>query len=535
MKFKSLFELKDYNKVNLLMGLSLFSVLFWVGAVLKPMHVDEFYSWLYTQRYGLSDILAMKEMGIGHPPLYHLVQKMSQWIFDIDNLYLVRLPNYLLGIVFITLFVKFMARINPVEKYQYFGVFISASILDTFILARMWGLLCLASLLLLMTYYSYRQAPVRENKLKFILAVIFGLMSDFNFLVFLPMFFYVIFDMKSFKKSIVISSAIILLLWVVKQRNYTIDRLETTYLRLISNVQLFFTEFLQSVFNFWYWEIFALAIFSAILLTIKFMKKEAPLALVKFLKWALFPGLAGMVLLEFLHVQNFLSSFPVFILASGVIGFNLYFFIKLRVFDLLNNDQRVVLGVYFFTFILILFMTSVFWRNLVNVRFLVLLVPWTIFFLIRTLNVKQFNIVNIIMIISGLFYGVSSGIAQSYPANIDIEGKNIIHYNPNTISTYYFFYRENPQNIPYILNKTNYQKSCRICDFGDNRIPYDELNRLLILAKKSNDYSDQIPAEFTLEQVTEASYNYFDNRLGKIFTPVYKNKYFLYELNKAKK
>ena len=95
---------------HILIAWILFSTVYWIAAYNKPYHVDEFYSWVYAERCTFKDIFLLKEFGIGHPPLFHLVQKSVQSLFPTYHPAQVRLANYLFGSVFVMLLVSMLSH-----------------------------------------------------------------------------------------------------------------------------------------------------------------------------------------------------------------------------------------------------------------------------------------------------------------------------------------------------------------------------------------------------------------------------------------
>ena len=63
--------------------------------------MDEFYSWVYAQKCTYAEILTLKDTGIGHPPLYHLIQKFVSDLLPGYHFVHVRIANFIFGILFL--------------------------------------------------------------------------------------------------------------------------------------------------------------------------------------------------------------------------------------------------------------------------------------------------------------------------------------------------------------------------------------------------------------------------------------------------
>ena len=97
---------KNFRIKHILVSLVIFSSLYWFAAYYKPFHVDEFYSWVYASRCTFKEIFMSKDTGIGHQPLYHIIQKLVQTLFQPYHFSHVRLANYLIGSLFVAIFVS---------------------------------------------------------------------------------------------------------------------------------------------------------------------------------------------------------------------------------------------------------------------------------------------------------------------------------------------------------------------------------------------------------------------------------------------
>ena len=110
----------------------LFTILYWTASLYKGFHIDEFFSWVYTQRSSVTEIFQLKDFGIGHPPIYHFLQKIIQTIFTNYHPFQVRVINYLVGSFFIVLLIRLVSKHRENLLFLYSLCFY-ATILDIFL------------------------------------------------------------------------------------------------------------------------------------------------------------------------------------------------------------------------------------------------------------------------------------------------------------------------------------------------------------------------------------------------------------------
>ena len=95
---------------DIILTLLFFTTAFWIAAFYKDYKGDEFYSWVYAKKCTYVEILQLKDTGIGHPPLYHLLQKISQDILPNKPPINVRTVNFIAGVLFLFFLIKFLSR-----------------------------------------------------------------------------------------------------------------------------------------------------------------------------------------------------------------------------------------------------------------------------------------------------------------------------------------------------------------------------------------------------------------------------------------
>ena len=195
------FRPNQNSLIYLILPWIVFSIFYWVAAYFKPFNVDEFFSWVYAERCSFWEIITLRDTGIGHPPLFHLLQKTVQVCFSVYHPLQVRLVNYVVGSVFIILLSRILKREQAVPGF-FLAVASSACVLNVFVFSRMWGLVCLASLLLVWSGEKYVKARTRKNAIVFGIVAIFGFVSDYGFVLLIPYMIIVIFSNSQYLERI---------------------------------------------------------------------------------------------------------------------------------------------------------------------------------------------------------------------------------------------------------------------------------------------------------------------------------------------
>ena len=158
----------------------LFSIAYWFAAFHKPVHVDEFYSWVYAERCSFAGILSLADHGIGHPPLYHVLQKMAAILLPHSFPISLRIVNYIAGSIFIILFVRLLLLQRHLPVFCY-GAACSAIILNAFLFSRMYGLVLLFSLLFYWFGEKYYERANLKNAALLLSVFTLGMYADYNF------------------------------------------------------------------------------------------------------------------------------------------------------------------------------------------------------------------------------------------------------------------------------------------------------------------------------------------------------------------
>jgi hypothetical protein len=486
----------------------IFSILYLIAAYHKPFHVDEFYSWVYPERCSVKDILTLKKQyGIGHPPLYHVLQKLVQTVFQPYHHINVRLVNYFIGSLFILLFSVFTLKQKNIPYFCY-GVAGSAAILEVFIFSRMWGLICLASLLLLWSGEEYCKSHKRSYLLLFIGSCVLGFISDYSFIVLSLYFVIVLFWRKKYLMDLVYLYLILLFIAFVFSTYRVVNTKGVSITHVlysqISDLGLIILKTMNVVFNFWFVEplLVALLIFGVFVMLEIFRRNN--------------PQLIN-VTVPFNYVAAMVSSFKE----------------KLRhIFDINHDYNRIFLTV-IGAWLIILTVNPYFWTEIIRKRFLTILIPFLLLIIIRHCNKKTLRVLTIIFIFSGVLFVSSNRVAGVYPPPSFDDENPVIYQDEWAYATQYLRSHERPPKVPYVVDFSSFMKSCRVCKMGTNNIPFHKYNTLKVVWSNRSDPDEFIPPDFTRTNEGKPNFTWMDQLQFNYLTLLPKTKYLVYTYQKT--
>ena len=253
---------KNFSIKHIFASWAIFSLLYWIAAYYKPFHVDEFYSWVYANQCSFKEIFSLRDTGIGHQPLYHIIQKLVQTLFQPYHFLHVRLANYLLGSLFVTIFVKTFLKYRNIPFFCY-GVSASSALLDTFVFSRMWGLVCFSSLLLLWVGEAYYKNQDRRFIALILVICALGFLSDFNFVLLVPYVAIILFSRKHyFRYLLPVSLTLMAATWILSEYLYANsigESIRYVFYNLFNNLTKISYGMGNMLFNYWFEETFLLA------------------------------------------------------------------------------------------------------------------------------------------------------------------------------------------------------------------------------------------------------------------------------------
>jgi len=512
----------------------IFSSFFCIAAYNKPFHVDEFYSWVYAERCTFTEILLLKDFGIGHPPLYHLIQKTIQENLPSYHFTYVRVANYLIGSLFVIIFVNIFLRYRDIPIFCY-AASISASILDVFIFSRMWGLLCLSSLLLLWAGEKYHKTRQQRYFVALCGISVLGFFSDYNFILLLPYILLVIFSHKTFFNKILFPLFLICLIITWATSTYlSIESKENNitwlFYSIFNDIIKINFELGKVFFNFWFVEFFLLS-FLALSFFYYFVYKLNDYKIDR--------NLYGISIAIFI----FLISLQVFIrndflrlrhAALIIIGLMIILSCKIKITDIfyVNHDKNRLFLSIFGGLAILLSISPFFWRDLVNSRFLQLFLPLLLLFVYLKSHRTILYLISIIFSISGVFYIFSTGVSEWYPPP-SVSERNVIFQNVRSYSTQYLSSRKENVVRPYIIDTTGFKKSCRLCNIATKSFEVNRSDKISVIGYHDWDHKKYIPDGFEIIR-KNVNLTWLDKLQFKYLTPIYPRRFATFEYQKVK-
>lgn len=466
------------------LSIVLFSLFYWYCAYSKPFHVDEFFSWVYAERCSYKEILTLKDGGIGHPPLYHLLQKTVQSIFTEYHWLQVRLVNYFLGVLFVLLLIKIVWGNKP-EYLLVTGIAISGCILDLFVFSRMWGLVALLSLASI--YFGEKHVESGEKKYlyPFLLLYPLGLFSDFNFLLLTPYFVLILLARRKMRFRITLSKIGLLLFFyliplsaagVINRDGYL-----GFYLAVRSLARAVF-ELHNMLFNVWFFEPLILCVLLTGILIVwgsenDYSRPRDRLGRLNrgyFFLVILFLFMAECMIRMNIFRTRYLA--PLIILTA--LGF-IYFMIR-NDLEIRTNEKipRLIMSVALGT-VLCSGINPFMWREILEKRFLFLFFPLMIAILHAKINRRAAAIFGIIFTMTGINYAAISGISDHYPPRL-LAGEGFVYQDAHAFANQYLKKGKEAGDQPRFLDKKSFERNCRVCEMGREAGPDDYVGRDLI-------------------------------------------------------
>ena len=484
----------------------IFSIFYIIAAYFKPFHVDEFYSWVYVERSTFIEILRLKSFGIGHPPLYHLLQKLVQTYCVPYHPIYVRLVNYIIGSLFIVIFTRMILKQKKVPLFCY-GIAGSAAVLEIFIFSRMFGLVCLSSLLLLWSGEKYCENPKPKNLLIFIGICILGFISDYSFILLSMYFIIVLFwripFLKKFSPVFLVFIFILSVLTIYRKSDIQHTGIAHLFYVLFRDLFQVISKTWNVLFNFWFIE---------------------PL---------LIASLIFMVLM-ILEIFNQSHRKDINIIGPVKYLFILVSFLKDKIKNIFNVNRDYIrfLLTFLGAWLIILAVNQFFWTGIIRKRFLTIFCPYLIYLIFTYCNKRTLNILTIIFLCSGVIYISSNRVAGVYPPPSFNDKIPIIYQNEWAYTTQYLSKHREPPENPFIFDFTSFNERCILCKMGTNDIPFDSLDSFLVIWNNDSDPQNYIPPEFSMIEQGKPNFTWMDHIEFKYLTPLPKTTYLRYKFKR---
>ncbi len=513
----------------------LFGIFYWIAAYHKPFHVDEFYSWVYAQRCSFKDILLLKDSGIGHPPLYHLLQKTVQETLPSYHFLYVRFINFIFGWVFVFCLNRFLIK-HSIDPFLCYGIAASAVVLDTFVFSRMWGLVCLVAVLVLIFGEKYAESRKRRYLYLLFPLALLGLLADYNFILLAPYFLSVLLAHRCDSRHAIIVTSGLLFIWVFLRflmvGFYQGDFTRFAFLTFQDFVVVQHT-LVNMVLYFGFEELLVGALLLVGLSWLVYRHRHQNVKrsngswlYVKITMW--FAAMMSIHLLLRWDMVRVRTMFPVVGLLV-IVAIREIVKAKIGESDLLN--KRLLLSIAG-SLCLLLVLNTVVYRGLLEVRFVLILSPLMFFLMGRNLSQRMVRSLSIVLMLSGALYLPSAGVSDIYPVPDVKTSIPVIFEDEFSYSDSYLRSNTDDSVIPFILVSSNFEKYCRVCRMGTDQIPYDSMDRLLVVTRHEVDPSRLIPPEFSLVSKVDAL-NWLDRIQFKYLTPMNRIHFVLSEYKRS--
>jgi len=519
--------------LHLLFPCIIFTLFYWNAALSKPFHVDELFSWVYAERCSIQEILTLKDSGIGHPPFYHLIQKTIQIIFTEYHPYHIRIANYFIGLGFLIILIRFLQKYRSVPIF-YCGLASSACILNIFVFSRMWGLVCLFSILFISIGESYLEK--NSNKLPLFLIIgILGITADYNFILLIPYMATVYLAKKriSISKNQLAGLVIIFMIamFAISAIKYNLNY--AVYYSISSIPRMAFQTG-NMIFKFLYVEPFLIAILCVCLIYLFNWIRDRNDK--ERCSGQLTIAVLLTTILIIVHILIRYNDVEVRYLSLIIIGSCV--FLAYRIFmmdsegDTLENENRRFAISIIFGILLLLSINPVMWTDVREGRFVAILLPLIIVIIYRSHRIYIINILSVIFLLSGILYSHSYAVGTFQPAPGNMGKNNFIYQNIITYSDQYLRYDKQKGREGYLIEMAPFDYSCRVCRLGKSNIEYENYQSVIIVGLDNFIAEGTLKRDFMLKDKKNIEMAEIDRIQNQYFTPILYQKMAIYEYSR---
>ena len=519
--------------IHVVISWIIFSAFYWVAAYYKPFNVDEFFSWVYTEQTGFMDIITLKDTGIGHPPLYHLLQKVVQVASPSYHFLQVRLVNFFAGLAFLAIFIGVLGKYKKIPWF-YYGMASSASLLNIFVFSRMWGLVCLAGVIALWFGERYIREGNVANMAGLLLTCCGGLMSDYNFVLLFPYVFIVIMSrwrIRSCAQSVILILATLLVLSLCFIGIRKSDFLHSIYYLPGSIMKISF-ETTNMIFNFWFLEPF-LFCFSVLCVVYYFNRKQNPensgnlgkIDLMSTLILAIF----GCVVLEAaarytdLRVRH-VAPLVVLVVVAAILKVKKSFAFS-KASQIAMASQGVVGAL-----LLLLIFNLFAWRDLRDARFVAILFPFIVLIGYAKSSRVALKVVSLVFLVSGILFVSSNGLGDYFPPPTIEKRTAVIYEDVFSYANQYMRKARGVSDEPKFLSMYPFKKYCRRCWMGTEFSEAGKDTTINIVGWYNfANFSRYAVSNCTLKAKRDMSLTWSDRFQFSHFIPIYPRRFSLFE------
>jgi hypothetical protein len=502
-----------------------FSIAYFIAAYIKPFHVDEFYSWVYVKRCTFVDLLLLKDTGIGHPPIFHLLLKVVQNSVPFFYPLNVRLLNFLIGILFVIILGKSFKKKNLPVLFVY-GVCLSALTLDAFVFTRMWGLTLLISYLVVCQANRVVESRTNKNLIWLGFLACIGLLVDYSFVLLLPFIFIHLFSVGHFsRRNVLFLIGSIFLLWIAASFVFALSHGRGIYFGFYS-IFYSLTRYIYTLGNvfffFWFEELYvgAIGVFLVSLYVCARRHERSMSANICILSF-----LVMLITMNLFIKYNFISTrYGIVICVVYLISFflgrrNIDFNVSLK-------QQRIVVSL-IFAALIALFVNPFFHPNLFVPRYHIALFPLLLEYVIACRDRKIQKIIGGILIVSGILYVFSYGVSNRYSAPSATDKMPVVFADVSSFSNYYFYGPQETVENAVILDQSLFDHSARMCRMGTTRFDSSTFDKVWLVAQHY--FIEQSSSKYAILNVYD-HLSLLDSVLFKYLTPIYPYYFSLYEL-----
>jgi len=488
----------------------------------KPFHVDEFYSWIYAERCSFQEILTLKDKGIGHPPFFHLIQKTVQWILPEYRPYQVRLANYFIGLGFLILLIGFLEKKNSVPIF-YYGIASSACILNVFVFSRMWGLVCLFSMLLIWAGENFLKDGNKCYLAMFLSMCILGFLADYNFILLIP-YMVIVCISKSHTIKYLGGNALVGLLLIFLSGILIVSALRMNNsligFYILNSIPKLFFEAGFMIFNFWYVETYLMAVL--VLCLIYYLNsKEKQEEGSNWRNWSLKAGVAisiliiSEMLIRYAHVRTRYLALVII----GVVCYLLFDLIR-KMKKVAGEDEERYINSIIFGILILLAANPFMWTDLIMAKFIIILLPLCLILIYRSLQRKYMKWLCVLFITSGILYSSSNALSDWTSAPAIRNKENVVYHSMLTYADQYLRIDKMLGTDSYIIDMNDFDKYCRICRSGKSNIEYDNYNKLNIVGSDFYEAEGAVARDFCLRNKSDIGLTKLDKIQKNYFTAI---------------
>jgi hypothetical protein len=398
----------------------------------------------------------------------------------------------------------------------------------------MWGLLCLSSLLLLWAGEKYH----KKRQQRYIVALcgisVIGLLSDYNFILLFPYILVVIFSHKTFFNKILFPSFLICLIITWTTSTYlSIKTKENSitwfFYSIFNDILKINFELGHVFFNFWFVELFLLS-FLALILVYYFVYKLNGYKIDHNLYSVSITTFIFLISSHYLIRNDFLRLRHAVLI---IIGLMIILSCKIKITDIfyVNRDKNRLFLSIFGGLLILLSISPFFWRDLINSRFLQLLLPFLLLFVYLKSHRTVLYSISIIFVTSGVLYIFSEGVSDWYPP-ASVSERNVIFQNVPSYSTQ--FLRSKKENVarPYIIDTTEFKRSCRVCNIATKSLEVSGSDKILAIGYHDWDHKKYIPEGYEIIKKND-NLTWLDKLQFKYLTPIHSKRFAIFEYQKA--